>query len=166
MCNCAPAEVLMVVRYGEISYALLRMVAGLLFASHGAQKLFGMFGAQPATDQPLMLIGGILELVLGLAVAIGLFARPAGFIASGEMAVAYFMAHAPKAFWPVQNKGETAVLYCFYFLLVSMFGAGIWSLDAVRKRGASGATVSSVAPTVRQIRESDDSDAMPDASTG
>jgi len=124
------------VRYREISYALLRIVAGLMFASHGAQKLFGMFGGQVLTDKPLMLIGGILELVLGLAVAVGLFARVAGFIASGEMAVAYLMGHAPRAFWPVENKGEAAVLYCFYFLLVSACGAGIWSLDALRSREA------------------------------
>lgn len=123
------------VRYREISYALLRMVAGLMFASHGAQKLFGMFGGQPV-DKPLMVVGGILELVLGLAVAVGLFARPAAFVASGEMAVAYFMAHAPKAFWPVENKGENAVLYCFYFLMVAAYGAGIWSFDALRETGA------------------------------
>jgi putative oxidoreductase len=124
------------VRYREISYALLRIVVGLMFASHGAQKLFGMFGGQVQTDKPLMLIGGILELVLGLAVAAGLFARVAGFIASGEMAVAYFMAHAPRAFWPVENKGEGAVLYCFYFLMVSACGAGIWSFDALRRHEA------------------------------
>jgi len=153
----------MVVRYGEISYALLRIVAGLLFASHGAQNLFGMFGAKPATDQPLMLIGGILELVLGLAVALGLFDRPAGFIASGEMAVAYFMAHAPRAFWPVENKGETAVLYSFYFLLVSMLGPGIWSLDAVRKRASSAPRV--VRPDQR-VSAPEPRDAMQDASTG
>jgi putative oxidoreductase len=94
-----------------------------------------MFGGQP-TDKPLMLVGGVLELVLGLAVAIGLFARPAAFVASGEMAVAYFMAHAPKAFSPVENHGENAVFYCFYFLMLAATGAGIWSLDALRERGA------------------------------
>jgi putative oxidoreductase len=125
------------VRFREISYALLRIVVGLMFTSHGAQKLFGMFGGQP-TDKPLMVAGAILELVLGLAVTIGLFARPAAFVASGEMAVAYFMAHAPKAFSPVENHGENAVFYCFYFLMVAANGAGIWSLDALRERGAVG----------------------------
>lgn len=122
-------------RFRQIAYALARIVAGALFASHGAQKLFGLFGTPPMTDKPLMLAAGIIELVCGLAIMFGLFARPAAFIASGEMAAAYFIAHAPQAFWPVENKGENAVLYCFYFLLVAFHGAGVWSLDALRGRG-------------------------------
>lgn len=122
------------VRFREIAYALARIVTGILFASHGAQKLFGLFGTPPMTGKPLLLTAGVIELVCGLAVTLGLFARPAAFIASGEMAVAYFMAHAPKAFWPVENKGENAVLYCFFFLLIAFHGAGIWSLDGMWKR--------------------------------
>lgn len=121
-------------RWSSIAFAVLRIVAGLLFASHGAQKLFGLFGASPMTGKPLMLAAGIIEFVCGLLVTIGLFARPAAFLAAGEMAVAYFMAHAPSGFWPVQNKGEAAVLYCFFFLFVAAHGAGIWSLDALRVR--------------------------------
>lgn len=122
------------VRFQEVLWALARLVAGLLFAMHGAQKLFGLFGAQPVTGKPLMLAAGLIELVCGLLVAVGLFARPAAFLASGEMAVAYFMVHAPQGFWPIQNKGENAVLYCFFFLAVVAHGAGIWSLDAARRR--------------------------------
>jgi len=126
-------------RFGSAAFALLRVFAGLMFASHGAQKLFGLFGSPPMTGKPLMLAAGIIELVCGLAIALGLFARPAAFLASGEMAVAYFMAHAPAGFWPVQNKGEAAVLYCFFFLFLAARGAGAWSLDAMRspRRGPS-----------------------------
>ncbi|HYK40961.1 MAG TPA: DoxX family protein [Thermoanaerobaculia bacterium] len=120
-------------RIPGIAWALLRIVAGLLYASHGAQKLFGWFGSPPVTGKPLLLAAAVIEIVCGILVAIGLFARPAAFVASGEMAVAYFMVHAPQAFWPVQNKGENAVLYCFYFLLVAAQGAGVWSLDAIRR---------------------------------
>jgi len=104
-----------------------------MFASHGAQKLFGWFGGQPMTGKPLLLAAGVIEIVCGTLIAVGLFARPAAFLASGEMAVAYFMSHAPQAFSPVQNKGESAVLYCFYFLVLAAQGAGIWSLDSIRQ---------------------------------
>ncbi len=124
-------------RWSSIAFAVLRIVAGLLFASHGAQKLFGLFGTPPMTGKPLMLAAGIIELVCGLLVTVGLFARPAAFLVAGEMAVAYFMAHAPSAFWPVENKGEPAVLYCFLFLFVAAHGAGIWSLDALRVRSTA-----------------------------
>jgi putative oxidoreductase len=124
-------------RTAQIAYAIVRIVAGLMFASHGGQKLFGWFGAEPMTGKPMMLAAGILELVCGLLIAVGLFARIAGFLASGEMAVAYFMAHAPQGIWPVQNKGEAAVFYCFFFLFVAAHGAGIASLDALRGRPAA-----------------------------
>jgi putative oxidoreductase len=117
-------------------WALLRVVAGLLFASHGGQKLFGWFGSPAMTGKPLLLAAGVIELACGILIAVGLFARPAAFVASGEMAVAYFMMHAPQAFWPVQNKGENAVLYCFYFLVVAAHGGGVWSLDAMRHPAA------------------------------
>jgi putative oxidoreductase len=123
-------------RWSAIAFALFRIVAGLLFASHGAQKLFAVFGGPAATGKPLLLTAGVIELVGGLLVAVGLFARPAAFVASGEMAVAYFMAHAPGGFWPIVNKGEPAVFYCFAFLFIAAHGAGIWSLDSLRLRSA------------------------------
>ena len=123
-------------RYGEIIYAVLRVVAGLMFAMHGAQKLLGAFGGRKATA-PLFMVGGVIELVGGLLIAVGLFTSLAAFLASGEMAVAYFMAHAPQGLWPIVNKGELAVLYCFLFLYMAARGSGAYSLDAVlRHRGA------------------------------
>jgi len=94
-------------RYVDVIYALFRIVFGLLFASHGAQKLFGMFGGQKV-DVPLMIAAGWIELLAGLLIALGLFAGIAAFIASGEMAAAYFMAHAPGGFWPAELRGYLA----------------------------------------------------------
>src|SRR5215210_2775581 len=122
-------------RYADVIYALFRIVFGLLFASHGAQKLFGVLGGQKV-DAPLMIAAGWIELLTGLLIALGLFAGIAAFIASGQMAVAYFMAHAPGGFWPDVNKGETAVLYCFAFLYIAAHGSGRWSLDSLRRPGA------------------------------
>jgi len=116
----------------EVSYTLLRLVVGVLFACHGAQKLFGAFGSVPSS--PLMVTAGIIEFFGGALVALGLGAGYAGFIASGEMAVAYFMRHAPHGFWPIVNKGEPAVLYCFLFLYMASMGSGRLSLDALMKR--------------------------------
>jgi putative oxidoreductase len=121
-------------RYAEHTYALFRIILGLLFASHGAQKIFGAFGGQKA-DAPLMVVGGWIELLGGLLIAIGLFAAIAAFITSGMMAVAYFMAHASGGWHPIVNQGETAVIYCFAFLYIAARGSGIWSLDALRRRG-------------------------------
>ena len=119
----------------ERLFALFRVVAGLLFACHGAQKLFGAFGATPMTGNPLMLAAGIIEFGGGLLIAIGLLTSWAAFIASGQMAVAYFMAHAKGGFWPIVNKGELAVVYCFVFLYIAARGAGPYSADAaLRKR--------------------------------
>lgn len=115
------------------AYALLRIVAGLLFAAHGAQKILGAFGAEPARDA-LHVAAGWIELVCGLAIAAGLLTRLAAFLASGQMAVAYFHAHAPASFWPIVNRGELAVLYCFLFLYVAARGGGRWSLDGLRGR--------------------------------
>src|SRR6266550_391889 len=98
-------------RYTEISYALMRLMSGLLFACHGAQKLLGSFGGKIDTSNTLMMVAGVIELGGGLLMAVGLFTRVAAFLASGEMAVAYFMAHAPGGFWPIVNKGEPAVVY-------------------------------------------------------
>lgn len=114
--------------------AVLRIVTGLLFMEHGTQKLLGFPGADHAGPQLLSLFGaaGILELVGGLLIVIGLFTRPVAFILAGEMAVAFWMAHAPKTFFPVNNGGDAAVLFCFVFLYLAVAGAGLWSIDASR----------------------------------
>ncbi len=117
-------------RYADVIYALFRFVAGALFACHGAQKLFGVLGGQKMTANPMMLVAGIIEFGGGLLIAIGLLAAWAAFIASGEMATAYFMVHAHGGFWPIVNKGELAVVYCFAFLYVAARGAGPYSVDA------------------------------------
>lgn len=118
-------------------YAILRIVTGLLFFLHGLPKLFGGFGRDaPAELMSQMGMAGIIEVVGGFAIMIGLFTSPVAFIASGEMAVAYFQAHAPRSIWPLVNGGELAALYGFVFLYFSAVGSGIWSVDALRK-GAS-----------------------------
>jgi putative oxidoreductase len=115
-------------------YAIFRIMVGLLFAMHGTQKILGW----PPSDRPappiasIYGLSGIIELVCGLLVAVGLLTSLAAFLSSGEMAVAYFMAHAGKGgFWPIQNQGEMAVLYCFVFLFIAAYGSGIWSLDSM-----------------------------------
>lgn len=117
--------------------ALLRIVTSLLFIGHGLVKLFGWpAGAMPGKVPVLGLLGaaGVLELVGGAFVLLGLFTRPVAFVLAGEMAVAYFMAHAPKNFLPVLNGGEPAVLYCFIFLYLAAAGPGAWSIDGGRRR--------------------------------
>ncbi|CAA9282806.1 MAG: COG2259: Predicted membrane protein [uncultured Cytophagales bacterium] len=122
-------------KYAPYLYALLRIVAGLMFAMHGSQKLFGFPGGKdPVPLVSLFGLGGVIELVGGLMIAFGLLASPAAFIASGMMAVAYFMAHAPQGALPILNGGETAVLYCFLFLYIAARGSGVWSVDAARRR--------------------------------
>lgn len=117
-------------RYSEIAYALMRFMMGALFVCHGAQKLFGAFG-QAAADKPLMIAGGVIEFFGGLLIALGLLTRPAAFLASGMMAVAYFMAHAPGSLYPIKNHGELAVVLCFVFLYLAVAGGGRLSVDAV-----------------------------------
>jgi putative oxidoreductase len=112
----------------------MRMVIGFLFLQHGTAKLFAiphiaMFDG--VTLFSLLGLAGVLELVGGLLILLGLFTRLAAFILSGEMAVAYFMAHAPQGFLPILNQGELAVLYCFAFLYLAVAGAGDFSLDSV-----------------------------------
>ena len=114
-------------------YALLRIVAGVAFAQHGAQKLFGLLGGTAVELTSQRGLAGVIEFVGGLLIAIGLFTSPVAFLASGEMAVAYFQAHAPRGFWPIQNGGELAVLYCFIFLYFAAVGSGKLSIDSVRK---------------------------------
>jgi putative oxidoreductase len=120
--------------FAPYAYALLRIVAALLFICHGGQKLFGWFGAAPVPLASLFGIAGIIEIVLGLLILIGLLASYAAFIASGEMAAAYFIGHFPKSFWPLENAGEPAVLFCFIFLYMATQDSGIWSIDAARGR--------------------------------
>jgi putative oxidoreductase len=123
-------------KFSPSIYALLRIVAGLLFAQHGAQKLFGALGGEVRPPGSLMGLAGIIELVGGLLIALGLYASLSAFIASGEMAAAYFIAHVGNALFPIQNRGELAVLYCFLFLYIASRGPGVWSVDAARgKRG-------------------------------
>jgi putative oxidoreductase len=117
--------------------ALLRIVVGLLFLEHGLSKFFGLpvpFPVHPLP--PLLIAAGVIELVAGALVTTGLFTRLAAFIASGEMAVGYFVGHFPKGFWPVANMGEAAILFCFVFLYFAAAGAGAWSIDAARTRNA------------------------------
>jgi putative oxidoreductase len=122
-------------RHADVAYALLRFVAGAMFACHGAQKLMGAFGGQKVALQSMMGFAGVVELVGGLLVALGLFAGWAAFLCSGQMAVAYFMVHARQGLWPIENKGELAVLYCFVFLYIASRGSGPFSLDGARRAG-------------------------------
>jgi len=121
-------------KYSEILYAIMRLMIGTLFACHGAQKLFGAFGGQVMTSSPLMLMAGIIELLGGIFVAVGLWAGYVGFIASGQMAVAYFRVHANGGFWPIVNQGELAILYCFVFLYIASRGSGGLSLEALMRK--------------------------------
>jgi len=131
------------------AHALLRFFAGGMFACHGAQKIFGLLAVGDHGQQPVGTLGwwaGVIELVCGFAVALGLFTRPMAFVASGEMAVAYFQAHAKPPtsaeFFPIVNGGELAVLYCFVFLWIACRGAGPWSIDGRLRR----TTVTSAPP--------------------
>ena len=131
----------------QVTYFLLRVVAGFLFIQTGGLILFGWFGGMPGGERVRLMsqtgIGGMLEFFGGLLIMLGLFTRPVAFILSGMMAVAYWQFHFPNGRWPVQNEGMPAVLFCFIFLYIAAGGAGEWSLDALihRRRNppASGA---------------------------
>lgn len=118
--------------------SLLRIISALLFMEHGLMKLFHFPAPQPGAPDPLptiLLVAASLEVVGGGLIALGLFTRIAAFVCSGQMAVAYFMAHGSQGFWPALNGGEAAILFCFIFLYLVFAGPGVWSLDtAVRKR--------------------------------
>ena len=117
--------------------AILRMIVGLLFLEHALSKFFAFPVPFPVHPLPPMLIAaGAIELAAGILVTIGLFTRIAAFIASGEMAIGYFMMHLPKGFWPIANMGEAAILFCFVFLYIAAAGPGAWSIDAARTRNA------------------------------
>ena len=134
----------MAMNVGEAGWAprvlgLLRIVSGLIFLAHGTQKLLGFPGGERAGsglsfDNPGA-YAGVIELVCGMLITLGLFTRPAAFLASGTMAVAYWIAHAPQDFFPVNNGGDAAILYCFVFLYLVFAGPGSWSLDHLRSRG-------------------------------
>jgi putative oxidoreductase len=118
--------------------SVLRIVLGLLYMQHGLSKLFAFPAPPPANFQYVSLLGlaGILEAFGGSLILLGLFTSPVAFILSGEMAFAYFMSHWPRAYFPILNAGNLAVLYCFAYLYLAAAGGGPWSLDAIRARGA------------------------------
>jgi putative oxidoreductase len=119
-------------RFEDETYALLRIVSGLLFLWHGSQKLFGFPQAAPEAPAFILYVAGPIELVGGLLLVIGLFTRWAAFFCSGLMAAAYWMAHGTNHLLPMLNGGELAVLYCFVFLFIAANGGGIWSADSAR----------------------------------
>src|SRR4051794_14095331 len=113
--------------------ALLRIVTGLLFVEHATQKFFAFPIPFPMLPlPPLLVAAGVIELVAGVLITLGLFTRLAAFLASGEMAIAYFTMHFPNGFWPAVNKGEAAILFCFIFLYIAAAGPGAWSIDGAR----------------------------------
>jgi len=116
--------------------SVLRIMTGLLFLEHGTQKLLHFpLPADPGRPlTTLSLVQGIIESVGGVLIAIGFLTRPVAFILAGDMAVAYFMAHAPQSFFPVVNRGDSAILYCFVFLYLFVAGVGVWSVDEQRSR--------------------------------
>ena len=113
----------------DYAYFIFRVLVGLLFLQHGLQKLLGMFGGKSAELFSIMGLAGIIEFLAGISIALGLFARFGAFFAALQMAVAYFMAHAPKGLIPMLNMGELALLYFAAFLAIMAFGAGKWSLE-------------------------------------
>ena len=130
-------------RFTDSVYSLMRLIVGLMFASHGGQLVLGMFGGMPGSNNPLSQTGGWIQLIGGFLIAFGLLTRISAFICSGEMAVAYFMFHVASAttpmakFFPIVNKGELAVLYCWVFLFICFYGPGRWSLDALIRKGSA-----------------------------
>jgi putative oxidoreductase len=135
-----------------VMLSLFRVVAGLLFVCHGVTKLFNVLGGPPGGTPPRfgdwpLWWAGLIELVTGVLIIAGLATRVAALLASGEMAFAYFTVHAPRHLFPIVNQGELAVLFCWSFLLLALFGGGPWSLDELmtsirgrlRARGTAGA---------------------------
>jgi putative oxidoreductase len=116
--------------YQPYALAALRIIAALLFIEHGTMKLFAFPVAQmEGSLPPLMLVAALFELIGGILILIGLFTRPVALLLSGEMAIAYFMAHSPRGFFPAVNQGESAILYCFVFLFLAFAGAGAFAAD-------------------------------------
>jgi len=119
-------------KLSDFVFGITRVVFAFLFACHGAMKLFGAFGGHPMLHNPWMLAAGICEFGGGVLIGLGVLTRPVAFLLCGEMAVAYFKQHFPPGYWPIQNKGELAVLYCFFFLYLTFRGAGKLSIDGAR----------------------------------
>src|SRR6266550_500772 len=127
-------------RFADPFYCIMRLVVGLMFACHGLDKIFGAFTPKGEALPALMLVGGWVEIICGFLVAFGLLTRLAAFVASGEMAVAFFVMHAPKGLIPYLNKGELAVVYCFIFFYIFLRGSGNWSIDAIFCRKSTAVT--------------------------
>jgi len=124
-------------RWAPYLQSVLRIVVAFLFIAHGTQKAFGFPSPEPRAGVALMSLLGLastIEIVGGTLLLLGLFTRPVAFVLAGEMATAYFMSHAPRGFWPLANRGEPAVFFCFTWLYFAAAGAGPWSLDALRGR--------------------------------
>ena len=128
------------VRLAPHVYTLLRIVAAFLFMLHGLQKLFGVLGGNVVPLMSMLGVAGLIETIAGALILLGLFTRPAAFIASGEMAAAYFLAHQPRGPLPLRNAGEPTVLLCFIFLYVASRGAGPFSIDALRTTSRKSST--------------------------
>jgi putative oxidoreductase len=127
-------------QWSERTLSVLRIIVGLLFLEHGLAKIFDFPHPPNHIAFALLTINpglqGLIELIGGLLLALGLFTRPVAFILSGDMAFAYFMAHAPRGFFPLLNGGELAIVYCFLFLYFAVAGGGAWSLDQLRRQAA------------------------------
>src|ERR1044072_7238904 len=129
-------------RFADPVYCLMRLVVGLLFACHGGQKILGSPPSGKAMQlDTLGMVGGYIELICGFMIALGLLTCLAAFIASGMMAVAYFMVHAPQNFYPIVNRWESAVICCFVFFFMVFYGSGRFSLDALLFRRGDAAAV-------------------------
>ena len=120
--------------YAPAMLSILRIVVALLFFEHGTSRMFGFPASVSTAFLSLHWFAGAIEFAGGALLALGLFSRTAAFIMSGEMAFAYFLSHAPASFFPIVNRGDGAILYCFVFLYIALAGAGPWSLDAVLRR--------------------------------
>ena len=123
-------------KWAPYSLAALRIMTALLMLQHAMMKFFACPAAMPMPGSlpGIIVAAGAIELVTGLLIVLGLFTRPAAFLASGTMAAAYFMCHATQGFWPVLNQGETAIMFCFAFFHLIFAGPGAWSLDGLRNR--------------------------------
>ena len=120
-------------KYKEQLYALMRIIIGILFISHGFPKFISLINGSLPLYNVLAVLAAVIETVGGLMIILGWKAHWAAFISSGTMAVAYFKVHAFRSFWPIDNGGEKAVFYCFVFLFIAAYGSGIWSVDSMLK---------------------------------
>src|SRR5262245_16729441 len=127
-------------RFADPFYCIMRFVVGLMFACHGLDKIFGAFTPKSEALPTLMVVGGWVEIVCGFLIAFGLLTQVAAFVASGEMAVAFFMMLVRNVLFPYVNKGELAVVYCFVFFYIFLRGSGGWSIDAMMGKGKTSAT--------------------------